>query len=142
LELAAASSINAAAVLKKKASRRATCDPGAFSSDLSLFRGLGSSTHAGYRSGSVLEMAREIFLEETSNSMAPIYEDNEASSEASSVATSLFGGNGRDSLISSVSSSSTPSGRSSMAAFFGRDLNTALISRVCKLRILQVNVKI
>jgi hypothetical protein len=67
LQLATASnSMQAADQRKKKSSRRATCDPGAFSAD--LFRGgMGFGVGSGYKSGAALDIARDLFVEEAGN---------------------------------------------------------------------------
>jgi hypothetical protein len=67
LQLATASnSVQAADQRKKKSSRRATCDPGAFSAD--LFRGgMGFGVGTGYKSGAALDIARDLFVEEAGN---------------------------------------------------------------------------
>lgn len=126
LELAAASTINVAAVKKQKASRRATCDPSAFnstSSELGLFRSFGgvsalassaaasSSSYSGYPRPSMMEMS--MLMEEQGD-------ENELS--ASEAASSVFGREslGGNSLFSSASTTAlmTPS-RPSQAALFG-----------------------
>lgn len=67
LQLATASNnVQAADQRKKKSSRRATCDPGAFSAD--LFRGgMGFGVGTGYKSGAALDIARDLFVEEAGN---------------------------------------------------------------------------
>lgn len=85
LQLATASnSMQAADQRKKKSSRRATCDPGAFSAD--LFRGgMGFGVGTGYKSGAALDIARDLFVEEAGG------ESEACESAAPAVATAAAG---------------------------------------------------